>query len=229
MRLAALYSGGKDSTLAMYIAEQMGHNVECLVNIVSESEDSMIFHVPNTDMVPLLAAAMDTPLIITSTNGSEEDDMDALRSVLEDLDVDGVVAGAVWSDYQWERINMICDDLGLVCFAPLWRKSQDTVMNELIDSKISSIFVGVYADGLDNKWLGKRVEDSYNGLKAIEQKNKISIIGEGGEFETLTIDSPMQHSILVPEEYEKEWNGHSGTLKIKRAKLEKKDSPSPSP
>ena len=222
MRLAALYSGGKDSTLAMYIAEQTGHTAEYLVNIVTDTDDSMLFHVPNTNMVPFLAEAMNRPLITVSTDGSEAGDMNALRSALKDLDIEGVVAGAVWSDYQWERINTICEDLGLVCITPLWRKPSDTVMNELIDSGISSIFAGVYADGLDDTWLGRSVEDSYDDLKKIESKNKISVIGEGGEYETLTIDSPMQHSILVPEEYEKEWNGHSGTLRIRCAKLQRK-------
>jgi len=222
MRLAALYSGGKDSTLAMYIAEQTGHTVEYLINIATGSDDSMLFHVPNTNMVPLLAEAMNKRLIIASTDGSEAGDMEALRSALKGLDTDGVIAGAVWSDYQWERINAVCEDLGLVCITPLWRKSSDTVMKELIDSGISSIFVGVYADGLDDTWLGRSVGSSYEDLKKIESKNKISVIGEGGEYETLTIDSPMQHSILVPEEYEKEWNGHSGTLKINGARLEKK-------
>jgi ABC transporter with metal-binding/Fe-S-binding domain ATP-binding protein len=222
MRLAALYSGGKDSTLAMYIAEQTGHTAEYLINIAAESDDSMLFHVPNTNMVPLLAEAMNKRLITVSTDGTESGDMNALRSALKDLDIDGVIAGAVWSDYQWERINAVCEDLNLVCLTPLWRKSSDTVMKELIDSGISSIFVGVYADGLDDKWLGKNIEDSYDDLKKIESKNKISVIGEGGEYESLTTDSPMQHSVLVPEEYEKEWNGHSGTLKINSARLEKK-------
>jgi len=222
MRLAALYSGGKDSTLSVYVTEQSGHTVEYLVNVVTDTDDSMLFHVPNTNMVPFLAEAMNKRLITVSTDGSEAGDMKALRSALEDLDIEGVVAGAVWSDYQWERINTVCEDLGLVCITPLWRKSSDTVMKELTDSRISSIFVGVYADGLDDKWLGRSVEGSYDDLKTIESKNKISVIGEGGEYETLTVDSPMQHSILVPEEYEKEWNGHSGTLRIKRARLEKK-------
>jgi ABC transporter with metal-binding/Fe-S-binding domain ATP-binding protein len=222
MRLAALYSGGKDSTLAMYTAEQMGHVVVYLVNISADSNDSMIFHVPNANMVPLLAEAMDVPLITASTDGSEADDMRALRSALETINVDGVVAGAVWSDYQWERINTVCGDLGLVCITPLWRKDQDAVMNELIDSQISSIFVGVYADGLDESWLGKDVNDSYEDLKKVRAKNKISVIGEGGEFETLTLDSPMQSSKLVITECGKEWNGHSGTLKVINARLERK-------
>ena len=208
--------------LSMYIAEQMGHNVEYIVNIVPDSGDSMIFHVPNTNMVPLLAEAMGKRLVTSATEGKEEDDMKALYNALKDLDIEGVVTGAVWSDYQWGRINTICGDLGLFCFAPLWRKDQDTVMNELIDSEISAVIVGVYADGLDEKWLGRNVRDSYEELKAVRSKNRISVIGEGGEYETLTLDSPMQSSRLVIAGSEKEWNGHSGTLNVTKARLEKK-------
>jgi ABC transporter with metal-binding/Fe-S-binding domain ATP-binding protein len=222
MRLASLYSGGKDSTLALYIAEQMGHDVAYIVNIISNSDDSMIFHVPNANMVPLLARSMEKELITSSTKGNEEDDMDALRHALNGLDIDGVVTGAVWSDYQWERINNVCEELGLVCLSPLWKKDQDTVMNELIDSGIRAIIVGVYADGLDAEWLGKDVGDSYDALKKIREKKKISIIGEGGEFETLTLDSPLQRSKLEITEYEKQWNGHSGTLHARNAKLSAK-------
>ncbi|MCL2607479.1 MAG: diphthine--ammonia ligase [Methanomassiliicoccaceae archaeon] len=222
MKLAALYSGGKDSTLAMYTAEQTGHTVNTIVNIIPKHEDSMIFHVPNMNMVPLLAEAMGKEIVTAFTDGSENDDMRALRDALTGLDVKGIVMGAVWSDYQWDRINSVCDDLGIICIAPLWRKDQDTVMNELIDSEISSIIVGVFADGLDDSWLGRNVCDSYEDLKKIRSKNRISIIGEGGEFETLTLDSPMQSSKLIPEEYEKEWNGRSGTLNVKRCSLVKK-------
>ena len=221
MRLAALYSGGKDSTLAMYIAEQMGHSVEYVVNIVPTKDDSMIFHVPNTNIVPLLAKAMGKELITAITDGTEEGDMNALRKALKGIDAEGVVAGAVLSDYQWERINVICGELDLVCISPLWRKPPDIVMKELIDSGITAIFAGVYADGLDDSWLGKSINDSYEALKEICAKKKISIIGEGGEYESLTLDSPMQTSKLIIEEFEKQWNGRSGTLKVKRARLSK--------
>ena len=220
--MAALYSGGKDSTLAMYIAEQMGHTVDCIVNIIPKNEDSMIFHVPNMNMVPLLAESMGKDMVTAFTDGGEDDDMRALRDALGRSNADGVVTGAVWSDYQRERINTICDDLGMICMSPLWRKDQDIVMNELIDSDISAIIAGVFADGLDESWLGRDVCDSYEDLKKIRSKNKISIIGEGGEFETLTLDSPMQSSKLVPEEFEKTWNGRSGTLNVKKCKLVKK-------
>jgi len=222
MKLAALYSGGKDSTFSMYLAEQMGHTVEYIVNIIPDADDSMIFHVPNANIVPLLAKAMKKRLVTARTGGNEEDDMNALRTALKGLDVDGVVTGAVWSDYQWERINIVCGELDLVCISPLWRKDQDIVMNELIDSGISSIFVGVYADGLDDSWLGKDIGGSYDALRELSAKKKISVIGEGGEYESLTLDSPMQSLKLEIEGTEKEWNGRSGTLKVKRARLSRK-------
>ena len=224
MRLASLYSGGKDSTLATYIAEQMGHTVDVIVNVASDSDDSMIFHVPNQNMVPLLAGSMGKRLVTAVTKGSEKEDMEALCSALEDLDIDGVVTGAVWSDFQWERMNAVCGELGLVCIAPLWRKDQDIVMNELIDSEIVSMIVGVYADGLDDSWLGKDVSASYEELKKLRARNGVSVIGEGGEFETLTLDSPLQGSRLNITEVAKEWNGRSGTLRVIRAEMVKKQS-----
>lgn len=224
MRLAALYSGGKDSTLAMYTAEQMGHDVAYIVNIIPDSDDSMIFHVPNSNIVPLLADSMKKRLVTATTGGNEEDDMNALRKALKGLDIDGVVTGAVWSDYQWERMNIVCDELGIVCMSPLWRKDQDIVMSELIDSGISAVIVGVYADGLDDTWLGRDVGGSYEDLKRLSAKKKVSVIGEGGEYESLTLDSPMQSSVLTITESEKEWNGRSGTLNVKRAGLIKKET-----
>lgn len=222
MKLAALYSGGKDSTMAMYLAEQMGHSVGYIVNIVPNSDDSMMFHVPNANMVPLLAEAMGRKLVTAPTDGNEEDDLRALRKALKGLDVEGIVTGAIWSDYQWDRINAVCEDLGLICLSPLWRKDQDTVLKEIIDSGISAMIVGVYADGLDGTWLGRSIADSYDDLKRTVSKNKMNIAGEGGEYETLTVDSPIQSSRLVAEVSEKEWNGHSGTMRIRRARLEKK-------
>ena len=123
MRLAALFSGGKDSAFATYLATQMGHEIRFLVNIVS-SDGSWIFHTPNMDAVPYMAEAMDIPLIRVESDGTENGDMDALKDALEGLDIDGVVVGALWSDYQWDRMNVILGDLNLVMVAPLWRKDQ---------------------------------------------------------------------------------------------------------
>lgn len=220
MRLAALYSGGKDSTFAMYLAEQMGHDIPYMVNIVPEDEASWIFHTPNLDVVPLMAESMGRELITAPSTGTEEGDMEGLRKALEDLDIDGVVTGAVWSDYQWDRMNIVCGDLGLVVISPMWRKDQDLVMDQMLDAGIRAIIVGCYAEGLDESWLGREIDrESLIELKALREKYGISIMGEGGEYESLTIHSPMHSSILAIDSFDKEWSRGSGTLKVTSASL----------
>lgn len=220
MRLAALYSGGKDSTFAMYLAKQMGHDIPYIVNIVPEDKASWIFHTPNLNIVPLMAESMNVKLILGKSTGTEEGDMEGLKNALLGLDIEGVVTGAVWSDYQWDRMNIVCGELGLKVITPLWRKDQDIVMDELLNSGIKAIIVGCYAEGLDESWLGRPIDASAaKDLRALRERYGISVIGEGGEYESLTLDSPMHSHFLSIISSEKEWKNNNGTLHVKEAKL----------
>ena len=134
--------------------------------------------------------------------------------------MEGVVTGAIWSDYQWDRMNIVCGDLGLKVITPLWRKDQDYLMEQFLDSGISSIIVGCYAEGLDESWLGRRIDrESVEELKALRETYGISIMGEGGEYESLTIDSPMHSAPLSIDGYDVEWKRGAGTMKITSASL----------
>ncbi|MDO5853190.1 MAG: diphthine--ammonia ligase [Thermoplasmata archaeon] len=220
MRLASLYSGGKDSTFSLYLAEQSGHDVPYLVNVVPEDAASWIFHTPNLSVVPLMAESMGKKLVTAPSSGTEEGDMDGLRRALEGLDVEGVVSGAIWSDYQWDRMNIVCGDLGLKLIAPLWRKDQDMLMDQFLDSGIRSIIVGCYAEGLGEEWLGRTIDArAVEELKAIRAKTGISIMGEGGEYESLTVDSPMHSAPLEIVSSEREWSRSGGTLRVTSARL----------
>ena len=215
MRLASLYSGGKDSTFALYLAEQMGHDVPYLVNVVPKDAASWIFHTPNLSAVPLMAESMGRTLVTAPSSGTEEGDMDGLRRALEGLDVEGVVSGAVWSDYQWDRMNVVCGELGLKFVAPLWRKDQDTVMSQFLDSGIRAVIVGCYAEGLGEEWLGREIDaGAVEELKAVRARTGISIMGEGGEYESMTIDSPMHSFPLEVESSERDWSRTGGTLRV---------------
>lgn len=223
MRLAALYSGGKDSTFAMYLAEQMGNEILALVNIVPSDKGSWIFHTPNLSAVPSMAEAMGLPLVTAESDGSEEGDMDALRRALEGLDVDGVVVGALWSDYQWDRMNRVLGELDMVMVAPLWRKDQDMVYDEMVSAGIEAIVVGVFAEGLGEEWLGRRLDmDAKKELMRLRDRFGISIMGEGGEYESMTLDSPMHLKRLSIKEARKEMSRNSGTYDVTSLSLEDK-------
>jgi len=215
MRLAALYSGGKDSVFAMYLVRQMGHEVPYAVSMIPEKGESWIFHVPNMEVIPKTVEAVGALAVTASTDGTEEGDMEGLRAALSGLDVEGVVTGAIWSDYQWDRINRICGDLDLKVISPLWRKDQDLVLNELIDSGIEALIIGCYAEGFDESWLGRPIDaNTASELRELRESNGISVIGEGGEYESFVLNSPMHDHPLIIRKYEKEWDRNSGTMKI---------------
>ena len=223
MRLAALYSGGKDSTLAMYTALQMGHEIPYIVTIRPADKASWVFHTPNLSTVPLMAEAMGVEQIVADSDGTEAGDLDALRLALTDLDVDGVVTGALWSDYQWDRMNLICGDLDLCVLSPLWRKSQDDVYDLMCSSGVDAIIVGVFAEGLDESWLGRHLDmEAKKELLALRDRYGISIMGEGGEYESMTLDSPMYSKRLVIEVSEKKMERYTGVLDVTQASLSEK-------
>lgn len=225
MRLASLYSGGKDSTFSLYLMEQSGHDIPYLVNIVPEDAASWIFHTPNLSVVPLMAESMGKELVTAKSSGTEEGDMEGLRNALDGLDVEGVVSGAIWSDYQWDRMNLVCGDLGLKLMAPLWRKDQDMLMDQFIDSGIRSMIVGCYAEGLGEEWLGRIIDrQAVEELKAIRTRTGISIMGEGGEYESLTIDSPMHSRPLEIISSEKDWSRQGGTMRVTSARLSERSA-----
>ena len=225
MRLASLYSGGKDSTFSLYLMEQSGHDIPYLVNVVPEDAASWIFHTPNLSVVPLMAESMGKELVTAKSSGTEEGDMEGLRNALDGLDVEGVVSGAIWSDYQWDRMNIVCGDLGLKLMAPLWRKDQDMLMDQFIDSGIRSMIGGCYAEGLGEEWLGRIIDrQAVEERKAIRTRTGISIMGEGGEYESLTIDSPMHSRPLEIISAEKDWSRQGGTMRVTSARLSERSA-----
>ena len=49
MRLGLLFSGGKDSTYAAYLANKQGYKISCLITIISENKESFMFHTPSVE------------------------------------------------------------------------------------------------------------------------------------------------------------------------------------
>ncbi len=217
MRLACLFSGGKDSTYAAHLMEQAGHEVVCLVTVVPDDPHSWVFHTLNLEHLPIMAEAMGKDLIAVPSSGEEGADLAALEAALTGLDVEGVVTGAIASDYQWDRINGVCHKLGLKVFSPLWRKDQLTILNDMLQAGMRAMIVGVYSDGLGQDWLGRVLDrGTVDKLSAISKEKGMNVSGEGGEYETLVLDSPMHASPLVPEDVRTEFVRDSGQLRVGR-------------
>ena len=220
MRVAALVTGGKDSVLALYRAQQMGHNVEVLATMIPKRDDSYMFHFPNIHLTELLSKAVEIPLVKAETSGVKEKELEDLKNLLASLDVEGVVSGAVSSSYQKERIERICQQLGLKSVAPLWREDPLDLMREIIDLKFKVIIIGVYAYGFDQSWLGKEINfATLDSLVELHDKYQISLVGEGGEYESLVLDAPFYKKRIEIVQSEANYENSSGVLVVKEARL----------
>lgn len=226
MDVAVLFSGGKDSTMAIYKALNEGHNVKYLVSMISKNTESYMFHVPNINLTELLAEAMNIPLISVNTDGIKEKELIDLKNIISDLKNKGIQAiysGAIYSEYQKSRIDKICNDLNLISISPLWHMDQYEYMLELLDNDFKFILTSVAAEGLDESWLGEIItHESLNKLKQLNDQYDLNIAFEGGEAESLVIDCPIFKKRLEIVSSKKEWYFDNGIYIIEDAILKDK-------
>ncbi|MHC1600150.1 MAG: diphthine--ammonia ligase, partial [Candidatus Methanospirareceae archaeon] len=195
MKLAALVSGGKDSLYAMYLAGK-SHEIRVIVTIKSLNPESYMYHVPNIDLVKLQAKAMRLPLILKQSMGKKEEELIDLKEALLEAKarygIEGVVSGAIFSNYQRGRIDGICNELGLKSLAPLWKRDPKELWNEMFEAGFEVIISAVAAYGLTEEWLGRYVDrNAFDTLCDLHGTCYVCTGGEGGEFETLVVYCPL--------------------------------------
>ena len=216
MTYAALYSGGKDSTLALWMVQNEGVEVNKLITVIPKREDSYMFHKPNIHLVPELAESMDIELVKVETEGEKEKELEDLRDAVSSLDVDGLITGAVASNYQRDRIENIADEYDLEVKSPLWGIDQEKILKLLIENDFDTRIVSVAALGLDDSWLGRKIDNKCAAdLMTLKEKYRINVAGEGGEYETLVLGAPNYRWNFEITDSTKKWDGKRGKIKVK--------------
>ena len=224
MKVAVLFSGGKDSNFALYEASKF-YDVSCLISMNSINKESYMFQTPGNDFVKYQAECLDIPLIYYETKGIKEKEVEDLKKAIilakDKFGVEGIVSGAIKSVYQTSRIQKICDDLDLWCINPLWQKDEVKFIKELIKNKFDIRIIGVFSYPLTKEILG--VKYNYNFLEKMIELNKkfgVSIAGEGGELETFICDSPLFKKKIEIKDFLINMDlENSGILEIKKVKL----------
>ena len=83
MKLGVLFSGGKDSTYAAWLAKKAGYELGCLLTVVSKNKDSFMFHTPAIEMVEEQARLMNIPLVKQETLGIKEEELEDLEHAIK--------------------------------------------------------------------------------------------------------------------------------------------------
>ena len=246
MRVAVLASGGKDSTYASWWAQLQGWEVVSLVTVLVKGDDSMMFQLQNTWITAFQASSSGIPWKPIISFGEEEDEVGDLESSItaegdildlkeifppgikipEDLmihsgplDIDGLVVGALRSDYQKTRIERMCQRLGIASFSPLWHKDPREHMQSLLEHGFGVVFTSVSTEGMSADWVGRTLEGgSLNELIDLSKRHRFNLDGEGGEFETIVVSAPhMRRDVIL--EGEAVWKGSRGSLEVLSCEL----------
>jgi diphthine-ammonia ligase len=222
MKLGVLFSGGKDSTLALIKAKEH-HKIACLITLVSANKESFMFHTPNINLTKLQAEALKLPLLSVETKGKKEAELVDLKKALQQAKrkygIEGIVTGAVRSTYQATRIQQLCHELDLWCFNPLWLVDQVELLKEILRQKMHVIISGVFAEPLDKSYLGKKLDVAMvNKLADAAKSHHINPAGEGGEIETTVLFAPgFKKKLDVKGTID--YANFAGTFKVTGAKL----------
>ena len=225
MKLACLFSGGKDSTYAIHLAKQQGHDVVCLLSVFPKSDESHLLHHPNLKWTKLQSVSMKIPQLIISSNSDEIDNElivmeKLLQNAKEQFQIDGLVHGGIKSKFQKEKFETLCLKLNLVSIAPLWETNPKEYMNQLLDSNFHFMMVTVSSDGLDEQWLGKLITQSdIEVLNNLSDKFGFNLNFEGGESETFVINCPLFSYPIKINKFTKNWDGYRGRFEIVDAEL----------
>ena len=194
MKLGALFTGGKDSTYSAFLAGKE-NEVVCLMNMYSENKDSYMFHTVGDSLLKMQADALSIPLERHKTKGIKEEELSDLKEFISEIKerygIEGIVSGALASEYQYSRINAILKDLRLVSITPLWHVNVEQYLRNLIKDGFHAVIVSVSADGLDERWLGREINlENLEKLIELSRKYRFNLGFEGGEAETAVLDGP---------------------------------------
>lgn len=219
MRVVALVSGGKDSTYNMMQVTAEGHQVIALANIHPKDKDeldSYMYQTVGHQGIEKLAEAMELPLYRKITRGNSintkgsyepteddevEDLYELLQQIKEEQQVEAVAVGAILSDYQRVRVENVCNRLQLISLAYLWRRDQTELLQEMIECQVHAIIIKVAALGLKpDRHLGKSLKEMQPHLLSMKDKYGLNVCGEGGEYETFTLDCPLFKSRIVVDD-----------------------------
>jgi diphthine-ammonia ligase len=214
MKIGVLFSGGKDSCLAAWLAKKEGYDLACLISIDSRNKESFMFHTPSISKVEKQSEAMGIPLILYRTEGEKEKELEDLEGAIvegiEKYGIEGVVTGAVESVYQASRVQKICNKLRIECFNPLWQKDQIEILEDLISENFEVVVSGVFAYPLEQDFLGRVIdEDFIEDMKSLRDKYKINPAGEGGEFESFVLSCPLFEKSLKIKGFQDFGEGNS--------------------
>lgn len=190
---AVLFSGGKDSCLALHIAKKEGYDIKYLLTISPENFDSFMFHKPYLNLLEKQAEMLNIDLIVLGSKGEENEELEDLKELIKKVrdKVEVIIVGGIASNYQGNRVKKICNELKLRFYAPLWDYDGEKIWEELLMKNFKVIITKISCEGIPADFLGKIIDEKmFLELRKLSERYGFRLDFEGGEAESAVLSMP---------------------------------------
>jgi len=187
------WSGGKDSSLALYEIQKSGkYEITSLITTVTEEYDRVSMHGLRTILLEQQAESINVPLekVFISKNASNDEYESKFNEVLSRFKQSGIKE-VVFGDLYLEDIKKyreaLLEKIGMQCVFPIWKRDTAKLALEFIESGFKAVTVCVDSNVLGEEFAGREFDLQFlNDLP-----EGIDPCGENGEFHTFTYDGPI--------------------------------------
>lgn len=190
-KAAVLWTGGKDSCLAMHRAYDKDMAIACLATFVPE--DRREFEAHPTAETRRQAKAMNLDLHFIPVREPYRDSYIRGLTWLKGLGVTMVITGDI--NYVGGHPNWIeecCKGLDLDVIRPLWQESRLMLMEELLTRGIEARITWINHPSIPPSWKGRVIDsECLTELKQLSMKAGIDLCGENGEYHTMVTCAPL--------------------------------------
>lgn len=224
MKVAILFSGGKDSCQAVDFCKKKGWEVKALIAVKPKNTEAYLWHYATVEWSTLSAEAMGIPLILVKCNeiGPEEEAKE-LEEVFRDIRIDALALGGVGlQKTQIRAVRDVAKKFGIEVLVPYEEYTSEELLDEEIRSGHDILITDVAADGLGPEWLGRRLDkETIEELKTLSENYGFDPLGEGGSFNTFVVNGPTFKKKIEFVNSTKVWDDktHSGYLEVSDAIL----------
>ena len=222
MKVAVLFSGGKDSTYAVKHCLDQGWNIT-LISVKPTSDEAYIWHFPTVELTPLQAEALGIKkhIYLECNEIGPETEAKVIDPVLKKLDVEAIILGGVGlQETQIKEVTKIANKYGIKVIVPHSYLNSEELLKEELDKGLEIMITECAAGGLTKEWLGATIsKENFNEFKALSKKHGFDLLGEGGAYNTFIIDAPFFKNRVEIINSEKHWDEktRSGYLVAKAA------------
>jgi len=188
---AMLWTGGKESSMALYEADQNGYCVRCLVTFAPPEPD---FLAHPLGFIKMQAQALALPhYVLTISAPFEKSYESSLCRLRDEMGINCVITGdigEVGGNLNWIRERS--GPVGMSVYTPLWGRDRNALLRNLVDRGFKARFSCVNTRWLNEDWIGRDLNESALAeLRIIREQTGLDLCGEEGEYHTLVIDGPQ--------------------------------------